>query len=93
MADDMSHLWIELCNRAKLQHLRTFKPRNMSSVAHLFMAGLAGVVMTVLAMYLWTFDGFWYQKPMLEPPGFNLMLTTDHSMIPGIDCYFTIAIF
>ena len=92
MAEDLSHLWLELCNRANLQNLRTFKPRNMSSVSQLFLAGLAGVFMTVVAMYLWTFIGFWYQKPMLEPPGFNLMLGTERSLKPGMDCYFIIVV-
>ncbi|XP_020898631.1 protein adenylyltransferase Fic [Exaiptasia diaphana] len=47
----------------------------MSSMTQLFVAGLAGVFVTISAMYLWTFIGFWYQKPMLEPHGFNLMLS------------------
>jgi hypothetical protein len=74
MADDLSQLSLELCNRAKLQNLLNFKARNMTSMAHLILASLIGVFMTVLAMYISTFMGTWLQKPLLDPPGFNLML-------------------
>ena len=81
MADGVTQLFCDLCNRLRSSLFWNPKSKNMSSVANLILASLAGVAVALLATYMpLIWRPLW--RPSLESyaPGFNLVLAPQKAL-------------
>ena len=81
MADGVTQLWCGLCSRLKHSNFDNQKLAKMSSVFHLFLASLTGVLVALLATYIPSiFTPI--SRPSLEA-NFNLILAPESSPEQG----------
>jgi len=82
MADGVTQL-CHLCNRLRSSLFGTPKSKNMSGVANLILASLAGVAVALIATYIPSIWRPWFGRPSLESyaPGFNLVLAPQKALV------------
>lgn len=81
MADGVTQLFCDLCHRLRSSFFWSPKSKNMSSVANLILASLAGVAVALIATYMpLIWRPLW--RPSLESyaPGFNLVLAPQKAL-------------